>query len=177
MENTPEYTAISDQEIAELLKQNESGELSGFSFSEINFTDFSLRAALIIESRFIRCNLANLDLTNANFRSVKFEACNLMGINWTKLKRISELTFYSCKLDYGSFQSLQLRSSSFIDCSLKEADFSDADISKVDFSNSQLAGTSFARANLEKADLRTAKNYFIDPKLTRSRHLVRGARR
>jgi uncharacterized protein YjbI with pentapeptide repeats len=75
-------------------------------------------------------------------------------------------------LDYSVFQDLRVRRLKFIDCSLKEADFSDADLSESNFSGSILVGASFAGADISKADLRTAKEYFIDPRSTK----IKGAK-
>jgi fluoroquinolone resistance protein len=167
-----DMTTLTDSEIVDFLEQNRADEMTACHFSAVSFTDRSLKAVLITESKFSRCSLANVDLTNSVLRSVEFEACNLVGINWTKLKKLADVTFKDCKLDYYCFQSLQLKNTLFINCSIKEADFSDSDISKTDFSGSMLAGTTFSRANLEKADLRRAKDYFIDPKITK----IKGAK-
>jgi uncharacterized protein YjbI with pentapeptide repeats len=58
---------------------------------------------------------------------------------------------------------LKLAKTRFINCSLKETDFAEADLSSSVFNNCDLAHAGFDNTNLEKADLRTAYNYSIDP--------------
>jgi uncharacterized protein YjbI with pentapeptide repeats len=104
---------------------------------------------------------------NISFRGVVFENCNLMGTNWTEVRKNGDYGFYECKLDYASFQSVDLRGMRFENCAIREADFSGANLSKAVFRKSNLAGTSFSNSNLEKADFRDAREYFIDPKFTK----------
>jgi uncharacterized protein YjbI with pentapeptide repeats len=46
---------------------------------------------------------------------------------------------------------------------MKEVDFEDADLCQSVFNNCDLLNASFVKTNLEKADLRTAYNYTLDP--------------
>ena len=86
-----------------------------------------------------------------------------MGINWTEVRKGGNFAFKDCKLDYACFQSMDLRGFEFGGSSIREADFSSANLSKANLSGGNYAGTSFANVNIEKADFRGAKNYFIDP--------------
>ncbi len=79
------------------------------------------------------------------------------------------VSFQKCTLDYSSFTEKKMKKTKFADCSLKEADFSAADLSMAVFENCDLFLTVFQRTNLEKADLRTASNYSIDPEVNRIR--------
>ncbi len=55
----------------------------------------------------------------------------------------------------------------FKDCVIKEADFSDADLTEARFLNCDLSMTRFHYTTLDKADLRTAGNFSIDPELNK----------
>ena len=46
-------------------------------------------------------------------------------------------------------------------------DFTEADLTSSLFDNCELAGARFERTILEKADLRTSRNYSIDPELNK----------
>ena len=48
---------------------------------------------------------------------------------------------------------------------MKEVDFYEANLSKADLSESLLTHATFNKTNLSGADLRGAKEYFIDPRL------------
>ena len=160
------YTVINEAALSEILAEQRS-ELSGYDFTEINLTDANLKSAIFIDCKFTSCNLSNVSFMNVVLRGVVFANCNLMGINWTEVRKGGDYSFAGSKLDYGCFQSVDLRNVKFEDCSIKEADFSGANLSKASFRGSHLAGTSFANVNIEKADFRSARNYFIDPKFAK----------
>jgi uncharacterized protein YjbI with pentapeptide repeats len=50
---------------------------------------------------------------------------------------------------------------------LKEVDFSECDLTESIFENCDLNSANFDQTILEKADLRTAYNYSIDPEINR----------
>ncbi|WP_413587080.1 pentapeptide repeat-containing protein [Bdellovibrio sp. HCB274] len=160
------YTTASESELQNLLNESRS-EISGYEFEKIDLTEYELKSAVFIDCKFIGCHLANCSLLNVSLRGVVFEDCNLMGINWTEVRKNGSFSFKGCKLDYSSFQAVDLRGVSFENCVIREADFSGANLSKSSFSQANLSGTSFANANLEKADLRGARSYFIHPKFTK----------
>jgi fluoroquinolone resistance protein len=160
------YILITEAELPALLAEQQA-ELSGYEFSEINLTDANLKSAMFLECKFTKCNLSNVSLMNVVLKSVQFDGCNLLGVNWTEIRKGGDYGFSNCKLDYGCFQSIDLRNFKFESCSIREADFSGANLTKASFSNSELSGTSFANVNIEKADFRRARNYFIDPKFAK----------
>ncbi|HRF77896.1 MAG TPA: pentapeptide repeat-containing protein, partial [Chitinophagales bacterium] len=61
------------------------------------------------------------------------------------------------------FYQLKLKSTPFHDCSLQEVDFSQCDLTSVIFDNCDLSMAIFDNTILEKADLRNAYNYQINP--------------
>lgn len=164
------HTLISDLKTFHQLAKGEG--LSECECSSLNLSDAPLKSLRIEDCKFSACTLANADLTDTRLRSVQFESCNLIGINWAGAASLVAVTFRTCKLDYGVFQSASLKNCQFIGCSIIDADFSACDLSKAVFTDSRLAGSSFNGANLEMADFRNAKDYFIDARTTK----VRGAR-
>jgi len=77
--------------------------------------------------------------------------------------------FENCNLKLSSFYDLALKKTIFNNCDLQEADFTQADFTASSFNNCDLGLVVFAQTVLEKADLRTAYNYNIDPELNRIR--------
>lgn len=159
------YQTVSEDQIAAILE--DKTEISGFEFEQIDFTSFDLKGSVFVDCKFTTCNLANSSLMNVTLRGVLFENCNLMGINWTELRKNGSFSFDGSKLNYGSFQSVDLRGTSFANCIIREADFSGANLTKASFRSANLSGTSFVNSNADKADFRGARDYFIDPKLTK----------
>ncbi len=160
------YIQVTENQMLQMLS-NPDTEISGFEFTKMDFTELNLKSSLFLDCKFVSCNFANCSLMNVAFRGVVFEDCNLMGTNWTEVRKNGGYTFSGCKMDYTSFQGVDLRGSGFVNCMIRESDFAGANLSKVSLAGSSLAGTSFTNANIEKADFRGARDYFIDPKFTK----------
>jgi uncharacterized protein YjbI with pentapeptide repeats len=60
-----------------------------------------------------------------------------------------------------------MKKTNFVRCQLKQVDFSGCDLSQSVFEDCDLADAVFENTVLEKADLRTAFNYSIDPEMNR----------
>ena len=60
-----------------------------------------------------------------------------------------------------------MKKTRFSNCSIKEADFTQCVLTEASFQNCELSGSTFHDTNLEKADLRTASGFNIDPDLNR----------
>lgn len=89
---------------------------------------------------------------------LRFEQCDPFNLS---------LAFDTCQLNHSSFYRLKLKKTLFKNCQLQESDFTDTDLSGALMDNCDFAGSTFENTNLEKADLRTAFNYAIDPELNR----------
>jgi uncharacterized protein YjbI with pentapeptide repeats len=87
-----------------------------------------------------------------------FENCNPF---------LFSISLDNCTLNLSSFYRVKLKNTKFKDCALLEVDFTEADLSNAIFENSDLAGAIFDNTILEKADLRSAFNYAIDPQQNR----------
>ena len=83
-----------------------------------------------------------------------FENCNTFSL---------EMEFEKCILNLSSFYQLKLKATQFRDCSLQEVDFSQCDLTSATFDNCDLSLAIFDNTILEKADLRTAYHYQINP--------------
>ena len=142
-------------------------EFVSCTFVEINFSELNCEGLTFIECTFSKCNLSNIQILNTTFRDVDFKACKLMGVNFSDLKKIFHLRAEESVFDYCVFQQVDAQGIQFINCSLKEVDFSDSKLQKGSFRESNLAGAIFNNANLSGCDFIGAKNYLIDPRLTK----------
>ena len=91
----------------------------------------------------------------------------MIGINWCECQTIINPEFIDSQLDYSVFQGLNLTKVKFDRSSLCEVDFSDANITKASFCDTILKNAQFLNANLSEADLRGARDYFIDVRATK----------
>ena len=65
------------------------------------------------------------------------------------------------------FYNKKLKGTKFKNCSLHEVDFTETDLTNPTFDNCDLMGAIFRNSILEKADLRTAFHFSIDPEANR----------
>lgn len=157
---------FTDENLAILIIEPDS-QFEDCEFSGINFTDYKFKNTSFMNCNLTNCNLANQDFTNATIRDVQFESCNLMGIDWRKLKRLEGPIFNKCKLNFSSFEGRKLKKVKVLDCLAIDVDFSDTDLTGSQFSNTILGGTSFNRATLINSDFRSAKDYLFDLRTTK----------
>jgi uncharacterized protein YjbI with pentapeptide repeats len=149
------------------------GEYDSCTFVGCTLSNLNLHGSSFESCTFKNCDLSNSKVSGVSFRQVKFESCKLLGVHFNAANPfLLEFHFQSCQLDYCNFFNLQLKKSIFKNCRLHEVDFTQAELGGADFQGSDLAGAVFDRTNLEKADLRDAVNYRIDPEINK----VKGAR-
>ena len=135
-------------------------------FKSVDFTANRLTLKKFIDCTFIECNLSNIDLKNATFRTCRFENSKCLGLNFSSVQTFANVEFIDSQLDYSSFQAMKIKKTIFKNCSLKETEFSEADCSGSDFSGSKCSGAHFTRANLSHCDFRNATDYNIEPTYT-----------
>ena len=70
-------------------------------------------------------------------------------------------------LNHCSFYQTKINKIVFDNCQLHETDFTDCDLTAAVFKHCDLLNAKFENTILEKADLRTAFNYSINPELNR----------
>jgi fluoroquinolone resistance protein len=130
---------------------------------EADLSDYSF-----IDCTFDNCNLSMAKLRNTALKTVVFKNCKLLGLNFSDCKSFQlAMGFDNCNLSLATFFRLKIKGTKFKSCNLREADFSEADCTSSRFDNCDLAGAMFDNTTLEKADLRTAFNYSINPEANR----------
>lgn len=146
----------------------EAGEYDNCIFSDVNLSNASFADFNFIDCTFNNCDLSMAVLTKTAFRDVTFTNCKLLGLRFDDCDAfLLSVSFDNCILDFASFFKLKLKKTKFINCQVQQADFSEADLAESVFDQCNLSGSTFDNTNLEKADLRTAFNYRIDPEKNR----------
>lgn len=153
-------------------------ELPSTGFVNIEFEHCTFRSggwmgADLTNARFTDCVFEQCDLSNAKtrgtgFRTVRFTNCKLLGMQFEQCNTfLLAVQFHGCRMDFTSFRSLVLKNTVLKGCALREADLSGANFSGSTFDDCDLSGVIFDATVLEKADLRSAFNFTIDPERTR----------
>jgi len=144
------------------------GEYENCTFNGCNFSDTDLSHITFTECTFNGCNLSLAKLTNTGMRDLSFTDSKLLGLHFEDCSDfLFAVNFDKCILNLSSFYKQKLKKTLFKDCSLHEVDFTEADLSGSIFENCDLSGAKFEKSTLEKADLRTAFNYSIDPEMNK----------
>ena len=158
----------------------EPAEYENCRFINCNFTENNLSKITFIDCVFEGCNLSTANISGTSFQDIQFINCKMLGLHFEDCNPfLLSMSFDHCILNLCSFYKLKLKESRFNNCSLQEADFTEADLSGAVFNESNFAGAKFDHTNLEKADLRTAVQYSINPsvnKIKKAKFSVDGIR-
>jgi fluoroquinolone resistance protein len=157
--------------------------LRGLEFRDCRFMNCALAEAPLVECRLIDCrfrdcDLSLADLAGTSLHGVRFEACKLIGIDWTAARWGAPIGLFGaiewrrCVLDYATFAALALPRATLTDSLVREADFSGTDLTGANLSGCDLSGSRFERTNLTGADLTRATGYVI----AAPRNTIKGAR-
>ena len=126
--------------------------------SHLNFRDCTFK----------NCNLSNLQTMQSIFQNCEFNACKVLGINFSQAKDFAfEVQFENCDLDSASFDKKKLNKSSFKNSKLHGVNFTQADLSKCTFLNCDFYEALFAGTDLSGTDLSACINFIIDPELNK----------
>ena len=137
-------------------------------FTNCDLSNAELSQRVFLECEFNACNLSTATITKTGLKNVKFKDCKLLGLHFENCDQfLFEVDFENCFLNLSSFYKLKIKKTRFINSNLSEVDFTEADLTSSLFDNCELAGARFERTILEKADLRTSRNYSIDPELNK----------
>src|ERR1700730_9809853 len=117
-------------------------------YKNINFGQTKLDRALISDSVFQSCDLANLQARDCSLVRVAITGSRMIGLQWAE-GGVRDTTFENCRMDMASFRFGTLKSVVFTDCKLIQADFQDADLRGARFERCDLAGTQFSKAQME----------------------------
>lgn len=137
-------------------------------FNNCNFSECELSAFQFIDCAFNGCNLSLAKLNKTVLRDVTFKDCKMLGLHFEQCSEFGlSFSFDGCQLNHSSFYKTKIKKTVFDNSELQEADFTETDLTGVVFNNCNLANALFDNSILEKADLRTAHNYSIDPETNR----------
>lgn len=149
------------------------GEYESCTFKNCLFNAVNLSHRVFMECEFVDCDFSGVKLGDTAFKDVKFIGCKLQGVDFSSCNPfLLEMNFDKCLMNLASFYQLKLKGTIFKECSLEEADFVETDLSESKFLDCKLTKAQFDNTNLEKADLRTAVHFSINPinnKITKAR--------
>lgn len=146
----------------------QQGEYENCSFNELDLSEVDFSQYKFIKCRFTDCNLSLTRLSKTAFQEVQFKNCKMLGWRMDQCHEFGlSVSFEQCVLQHASFYKKKLARTRFENCQLQEVDFSECDLSHAEFVNCDLNLAVFSNTNLEKADLRTASRYTIDPEQNR----------
>ena len=162
---------IDDQEFIGIDFNNqllEKGNYENCFFKDCNLSNLRLTQINFIDCQFQNCDFSNAKLTETGIRSIKFDACKLIGLRFDACNTfLFAATFINCRLDFSSFYQMDAQKTNFQSCSLQEVDFSEANLNSVSFKDCDFTKALFNQTNLEKSDFTTARNFSIDPELNK----------
>jgi fluoroquinolone resistance protein len=139
-------------------------EYIGCTFEHCDFSKTNLSTVDFVDCRFLHCNFSLADVKNTAFKSSTFEHSKVTGVNFGECNPFMfSVTFQHCILDYSVFFKQKMKKTVFTSCSLKQTDFEETDLTEAVFDNCDLTGANFYKTILEKADLRSASSFDIDP--------------
>jgi fluoroquinolone resistance protein len=157
-------------------------ELASIEFDDCRFVNCTLSRSVLRACRFAgcafeQCDLGLVRLPRSTFAACRFEDSKAIGVNWTEAQWPETrlwvpLGFVRCVISHSTFMGLDLRETRIVDCTAEDVDFRETDLTEADLSGTDLSGSLFTRTNLSGADLRSARNYRIDPR----ENVIRGAR-
>lgn len=146
------------------IKQLLAGDYENCSFTNCNFAETNLSKTTFIDCKFDHCNLSSANINGTSFQETVFSNCKLMGLRFEDCNQfLFTASFTNCILNLATFYKVKLKNTSFNNCSMQEVDFTEADLAAAEFNNCDLLHAVFDHSILEKADLRTAINFSIDP--------------
>lgn len=123
-------------------------EIDQCKYQNVNFGHSKLDRAVISDSVFGDCDLANLRARDCSLVRVHLSGCRMTGLSWAE-GSIREVTFDSCRMDMASFRFATLKNVVFSDCKLPRADFQEADLRGARFESCDLTGAQFSKAEME----------------------------
>jgi uncharacterized protein YjbI with pentapeptide repeats len=139
-------------------------EFSNCRFEKCDFSGCKFSGSLFVDCVFSGCDLSNIKVDSCGFQNVEFDGCKLLGVIFEEIKSIFiKWAYKKCSIALCDFSHLNMKNSRFLECTIRETDFVDSDLAGSDLSGSDLQSSKFQNTNLEKADFRGAKNYYIDP--------------
>ncbi|HEY4110880.1 pentapeptide repeat-containing protein [Puia sp.] len=149
-------------------------------FSHCDLSSVNLSEIIFVDCRFTGCNLSMAAVSATVFRDVQFGECKILGVRFDQASAFGfSCRFTDCIVDHSFFYQMKMKKTAFVRCQLRQVDFSGCDLSQAVFDACDLSDAAFENTVLEKADLRTAFHYSIDPernRLKKARFSLEGVR-
>ncbi len=137
-------------------------------FNSCDLSNMDLAERVFLDCEFISCNISSAKLYKTAFKIVNFKDCKLLGLHFEDCDDfLFEVAFDNCQLNLSSFYKMKMKNTKFKSCNLSEVDFTETNLTNAVFENCELMGAKFEHTSLENADLKTARNYSIDPELNK----------
>lgn len=142
-------------------------------FSRCTFERCRFARSVFEECRFDACTFKECDLSvlkapNSAFLGVRFEACKMIGIDWTLVNsRFFRIDLDKCMLNHSTFARMDMARASLTGCVAHDCDFLETNLARAVCRGTDFAKSRFAGTNLSEADFRGAVRYAIDPTANR----------
>jgi len=153
-------------------KKISKAEFEDCTFNACDFSETFFSSCRFIECTFTNCNLSLMKLTSSKLSAVSFDACKMIGIDWTmadwkSLLTAEPLKFKECILNDSNFFGLDLEGLVIKACRAKEVDFRNCSLKGAKLQETDFKGALFENTNLEEANFTEAQNTHIDIKKNR----------
>ncbi len=141
----------------------------GCTFIRCSFAEAAFHSCVFHDCTFTACDLSLAKLPGCSFKAMKFEDCQLIGVDWTQTnwaaKKIifKPADFTGCVLNYATFMGLDMKNVILRKCIAREASFEESDLTGADCRGTDFGSSRFNHTNLTEADFRRALNYAISP--------------
>jgi uncharacterized protein YjbI with pentapeptide repeats len=143
-----EMLAFADLDWSE--REAVGAEIETCTFSDANLSRTSLKRVVVRDTRFDRCDLANLRAHDGSFVRVAIAACRMTGLSWLD-NHLREVSIDGCRMDLSSFRATTFDNVVFTGCRMEQADFGDADLRGARFEACDLSGAQFSGARMTGA--------------------------
>jgi len=138
-------------------------ELARCTFRRCKLPESRWSRTKLEDCLFEDCDLTGMAPQELALRGVAFKGTKLMGVDWTDLGKLPDVSFERCDLRYASFVKQRLRATRFVGCVAREASFLEVDLTEADFTDSDLTGSTIRGCSLGKTNFSRATGVFFEP--------------
>ncbi len=148
-----------------------NSSLSGYNFSDVDFSYSNLSKTDLSNCQFISSNLKHVDFSFSNLEGASFIAAEMSHANFTmtQVKNAKFLTAQSMGANFShvdfeghNLQGMDFRQAKFCNANLMGQNLEGMDLSDVDFSEAVLKNASLRNSKLEKANFTDAVLTSVD---------------
>lgn len=123
-------------------------EIDQCHFRNTGFGQAKLGRAVISDTVFHTCDLANVRAHGCSLTRVAISGSRTLGLSWTS-GILRDTVFDQCRMDLTSFRFSSFRTVVFTGCKLIQADFQEADLRGARFHGCDLTGAQFSKAQMQ----------------------------